>query len=192
MLNTRRSTPSAIKNEDMTQPDCGSAADSRPHDGPAASDLTKPFDAARTLIRRYAEDTDTPIDLDAQTGSRVAGTVSSGMAAAILAEIAASTGRVLAEWFPPRTPLDHLLFGLDSTTAQPGWSPVSQPALFAAKHVVADNVSSPACTIHQSIRSQHSTAQGEVRDQAEILDAGVMMCLELVGGARQIRVNGGR
>jgi hypothetical protein len=173
----------------MTQPDGGSAADSRPHNGPAAFDLTKPFDAVRTLIRRYAEDTDTPIALDAETGSQVAAMVSWGMAAAILAEMAASTGRVLAEWFPSGTPLDHLLSGLDSTIAQPGWSPVSELALSAAKHVVADYVSSPR--LHDSSIDQ-TTAQGEVRDQAEILDAGVMMCLELLHSASQIRGAGAR
>jgi hypothetical protein len=122
------------------------AADSQPHDGPAAFDLTKPFDAMRALILRYAENTDTPITLDPVTGAQIQKMVAWGMAAAILAEMAASTGKVLNEWFPLGAPLDQVLACLDSTIAQPGWSPWPESALRAAKHIVAEYVSSPGCT----------------------------------------------
>jgi hypothetical protein len=162
--------------------------DNRPENAYAAFDLTSPFDAVRSLIRRYAEDTDTPVTLDPVTGAQIQQMVAWGMAAAILAEMADSTGRVLAEWFPSGTPLDHLLSGLDSTIAQPGWSPVPEPALSAAKHVVADYVSP---RLHDSSIDQ-TTAQGKVKDQAEILDVGVMMCLELLRSASQLRDAGTR
>jgi hypothetical protein len=56
---------------DMTHPDGGSDADNHPHSGPAAFDLTKPFEAVRTLIRRYAEDTETPVAIDPATGAQM-------------------------------------------------------------------------------------------------------------------------
>ena len=45
--------------------------------------------------------------------------------------------------------------------------------------------------LHDS-SSDQIAAQGEVSDQAETLDAGVMMCLELLRLARRIRGTGAR
>jgi len=143
----------------------------------------------RALIQRYAENTDTPVTLDPVTGAQIAHMVAWGMAAAILAEMAASTGRVLKEWFPAGAPLDHLMAGLDSTTAQPGWSPWPESALTAAKHIVAEYVSSPR--LHDS-SIDTITELGGRSDQQAFLDAGVMMCLELLRSASQLRDAGNR
>jgi hypothetical protein len=169
---------------DMTEPDSGSAAESQLHGPFAMFDLASPFGAVRSLIQRYAEDTDAPVTLDDVTAFQLSVMVSWGMAAAILAEMAATTGRVLREWFPLGGPLDQLLAGLDSTTAQPGWSPWPESALAASKHIVADYVSSPR--LHDSSIDQ-ITALGGAVEHAEILNAGVMMCLELLHSASQIR-----
>jgi hypothetical protein len=74
----------------------------------------------------------------------------------------------------PVHPLDQVLAGVDSTTAQPGWSPWPEPALTAAKHIVADYVSSPRL-YDSSI--DRITALGGRADQQALLDAGMMMCL---------------
>jgi hypothetical protein len=170
---------------DMTHPDGGSDADNHPHSGPAAFDLTKPFEAVRTLIRRYAEDTETPVAIDPATGAQIQQMVAWGMAAAILAEIAATTGRLLNEWFPAGdAPIDRLLAGLDLTIAQPGWSPAAEPALQAAKHVVADYVSHPRLP---DFSIDKTTALGGTSEQQAIPDAGVLMCLEFLRSARRIR-----
>jgi hypothetical protein len=160
-----------------------------PENDSAAFDLTIPFDAVRSLIRRYAEDTDTPVTLDAVTGAQISIMVSWGMASAILAEMAASTGRVLGEWFPLGAPLDQVLAGLDSTTAQPGWSPWPESVLTAAKHIVADYVSSPR--LHDSPIDRIEALAGP-SDQQALLDAGVMMCLELLRSGSQLRDAGTR
>ena len=163
--------------------------DDRPDNAYAAFDLTIPFDAARSLIRRYAEDTDTPITLDAVTGSQLSIMVSWRMAAAILAEMAATTGEILHEWLPAGPPLDQLLARLDATIAQPGWSPVPEPALHAAKHVVADYVSAPR---PHDASIDAATALGGTSDQAAILHVGVMMCCTVLALARQVKTAGTR
>lgn len=161
--------------------------ENRPENAYAAFDLTIPFEAVRSLIRRYAEDTDTPVTLDPVTGSQLNAMVSWGMAAAILAEMAATTGEVLHEWFPAGPPLDQLLARLDETIAQPGWSPVPEPVLQAAKHVVADYVWSPRP--HDS-SIDAATALGGTADQASLLDVGVMMCCTVLESARQVKTAG--
>lgn len=143
-------------------------------------DRTGPFATLTSLIRQHADNPDTQPALDRETATQLAIMVNEGLAPALVAAIAATTGEILNEWLGGNPPRDSLLAGLHATTAQPGWSPAPESALTAARDIVADYVSAPR--LPDADMSRFRAA--EPIPDADMLNAGLMMCLELLHSGR--------
>lgn len=149
-------------------------------------DRTGPFAALTSLIRQHADNPDIQPALDRETATQLAVMVDEGLAPALVAAMAATTGEILNEWLGSNTPRDSLLAGLEATTTQPGWSPVPEPALTAARGIVSDYASTPRPP-DEDLTSH--TALGDKIQHADMLNAGLMMCLELLRGGRDRHAN---
>jgi hypothetical protein len=145
-------------------------------------DRTGPFTALTSLIRRHADNPDVQPELGRETATQVAIMVAEGLAPALLAAMAATTGEILNDWFGGNPPRSELLAGLDSTIAQPRWSPAPEAALHAARDMVVDYVAAPRPPDDEVILGRDA---GEPIAGADVLNAGLMMCLELVRAGRR-------
>jgi len=143
---------------------------------------TGPFTALTSLIRQHADNPDTQPALDRETADQLAVMVAGGQAPALVAAMAATTGAILQNWFSGNTSQQTLLHDLRATIAQPGWSPATEPALTAARDIVADYVTaprSPDADLDQILETS------EPIEHSDILNAGLMMCLELLRAGRR-------